>query len=60
MTSVITKVTFTTARTVRVVRKLRQRPAFLQRMELFQWLFIPLFDFNGRTNGITNCFWYRI
>lgn len=54
MALVITKVTFTTARTVGVVWKLLQRPTFLQGMELFQWLFISLFDFNGRTNGITN------
>lgn len=55
MTTVITKVTFTTTGAVGVVRILLQRPAFLQGMEHFHWLTILLSDFNAKTNGDSNC-----
>lgn len=57
MTTVITKVTFTTTGAVRVVRVLFQCPACLQGMEHFQWLtiIILLSDFNAKTNDVTNC-----
>lgn len=54
MTTVITKVTFTTTGAVRVVRILLQCPAFLQEMGHFQWLIILLSDSNAKTNGVTN------